>query len=277
MSLAERLIDCTSNQRKFIVVAGDVMIDRWVHGHLDDSQDGCHKFVQRSACETVGGAGNAVRSLENWNVHTELYGHWNRGTKTRFVDELGSTSFIAFRHDCDVIAGPEYNNDRGYCLNCVEQADGVLLCDYDKGFLTPQLILKIAERCRRRGIPCVADVKRDPSLYSGCITKANEEWYLKYGIASVVTRGQCLPSVRGTVVGNHLSAVKCVNHVGAGDCFSAHLVLALAHQFSLEDAAVVAHSAGRVYVQHPHNRPPFPQEVAADMCNVVFKIGRAHV
>lgn len=58
--------------------------------------------------------------------------------------------------------------------------------------------------------------------------------------------------------------VNCVSHVGAGDCFAAHLVLALAHGFSLEDAAAIAHSAGRVYVQHEHNRPPMPEEIAED-------------
>ena len=66
-----------------------------------------------------------------------------------------------------------------------------------------------------------------------------------------------------------LTSVKCVNHVGAGDCFSAHLVLALAYGFTLEDAAVIAHSAGRVYVQHQHSRPPLPQEVREDMASAL--------
>jgi sugar/nucleoside kinase (ribokinase family) len=59
-----------------------------------------------------------------------------------------------------------------------------------------------------------------------------------------------------------------VNHVGAGDCFAAHLTLALAYGFSLKEAAGLAHSAGRVYVQSFHNHPPFPTDIAADMSTV---------
>ena len=62
-----------------------------------------------------------------------------------------------------------------------------------------------------------------------------------------------------------LPKVNCINHVGAGDCFGAHLVLALMYGFSLEDAATIAHSAGRVYVQHLHNRPPLPEEIEEDL------------
>ena len=62
-----------------------------------------------------------------------------------------------------------------------------------------------------------------------------------------------------------LAPVECVNHVGAGDCFAAHLALAMAHSLSLVDAVAIAHSAGRVYVQHPHNRPPTPDEIKKDL------------
>ena len=63
--------------------------------------------------------------------------------------------------------------------------------------------------------------------------------------------------------------VEVKNHVGAGDCFAAHLILGLAYGLSLEDAATVAHSAGRVYVQFPHNRPPLPSEIVADFATAL--------
>jgi len=59
--------------------------------------------------------------------------------------------------------------------------------------------------------------------------------------------------------------VECKSHVGAGDCFAAHLTLALAHGIPLEQAAAIAHSAGRVYVQHLHGRPPYPIEIRKDL------------
>lgn len=115
----------------------------------------------------------------------------------------------------------------------------------------------------------MADVKRGPEVYGGCLTKGNTEWYLKHGIASVVTRGAEPPLVSGSPISLNLAPVSCVNHVGAGDCFAAHLVLGLTHGLSLTDAASVAHSAGRVYVKFRHNRPPFPKEIAADMSQIM--------
>lgn len=270
-NLAEKLIERVAASRRLILVVGDIMVDRWVYGHLDDSQDGCHKFVQSRIRDYPGGAGNAARCLTNWAVHTELVGQFekDRCVKTRFVDVLGDSKYICFRHDHDVHAGDgdEYAPTRKVVLEWVDGASGVLLCDYDKGFLSPDLINRVAEACRRRRIPCVADVKRGPDTYAGCITKANEAWYLRHGIASVVTRGGDSPAVSGTSVKSHLPPVKCVNHVGAGDCFAAHMTLALAYDFTMEESAAIAHSAGRVYVQRMPSCTwqPFPQEIAADM------------
>ncbi len=158
-------------------------------------------------------------------------------------------------------------------LDMIQNFDAVLLSDYDKGFLTPEFTREVIKRCNRRSIPCVADVKRGPELYQGAILKSNLDWTNKYGASNVTTRGAMWPWVHGKTDRYHGGRhdVKCVNHVGAGDCFAAHLTLALACGFSLEDAAAVAHSAGRVYVQHPHNRPPHPKEIAADMGNAVIR------
>ncbi len=128
--------------------------------------------------------------------------------------------------------------------------------------------------CRDLQIPCVADCKREPEVYDGCVLKCNGDYQDKYCELipfenMVITHGEKNPAVwSGPVpygIGQPLPSVRCVNHVGAGDCFAAHLTLALTCGFSLKDAAALAHSAGRVYVQYPHNRPPQPDEIAADL------------
>ena len=43
--------------------------------------------------------------------------------------------------------------------------------------------------------------------------------------------------------------------IGAGDCFTAFLALAYAHEFSLEDCAKIAFNAGLSYVKNIHNEP----------------------
>ena len=272
MGLISTLLRQLNKSRKRILVCGDVMVDHWVRGNVESCQDGCPKFVQKSYCTRPGGAGNAARCLKNWSVDTELFGQLgqDRPEKWRFVDADGK---IAFRWDDEahlsVVDRLHYKWSYDQSLELVKSAlvAGVLLSDYDKGFLSPELIHQVADLCWSEGIPCVADVKRAPTTYAKCILKSNEDWYLRHGIASVVTRGADSPLVSGLPLDQYYPCVKCVNHVGAGDCFSAHLVLGLTYGLSLKDSAAIAHSAGRVYVQHPYNRPPRPAEIMADMSN----------
>lgn len=270
MNLAERLLaELDRNQRR-VVVVGDAMIDRWVNGHLETSQDGCHKFVQEEVVETHGGAANAARCLSNWPTEVKLAAtsRYRWCVKTRFVDK----GKIVFRYDRDFTTKLKSASRLAEVLDVIKGADAVLLSDYDKGFLTPKIIGAVSTACRDRGIPCVADCKRGPEVYEGCILKGNDEWSKQYhqvwGMSDVViTQGWCLPFVDADHIPSCsvLSSVDCVNHVGAGDCFAAHLTLALSCEFSLKEAAALAHSTGRIYVQYPYNRPPMPAEVAADL------------
>lgn len=280
--LVEWLVSEIAKRKKSILVIGDTMIDRWVHGHTTQCQDGCTKFMQDSVVDTPGGAWNAEHCLVNWGVRTALYGFAQNDCpiKSRYVDE---NNRIVFRADDDgpVLRGVGYEWSRKLALEMIPFSMGVLLSDYDKGFLTPNFIRQTLELCHNLSIPCVADCKRQPEVYLGCILKINDDWWNHYGdyfttdesikVNTVLTRGGMPPVVNGGHSQN-LDKVKLVNHVGAGDCFSAHLTLALACGFSLEDAAALAHSAGRVYVQHPHNRSPYPHEIAADMVSAVVGV-----
>ena len=281
-NLAARLVAEVSKKRKRIVVCGDAMIDHWVHGRVAECQDGCPKFVEESRVETPGGAANAVQCLQHWDVLTDLFGRGgaDQPQKWRFVDADGK---IVWRWDDEPPllrtnwdpSPLRYKWNYEHALEMVGCADGVLLSDYDKGFLTPEFIQEVADLCKARGVPCVADCKRAPEVYGSVILKGNLAWAYRWTYqAEVITRGRYNPFVEGDECGIDLLQVSLVNHVGAGDCFAAHLTLALAYGFSLKDAAAVAHSAGRVYVQFAHNRAPLPQEVVVDMQPAVGGSGR---
>lgn len=284
MNLVEQLWNLVRGERKRVVVIGDAMVDRWVHGNTHTGcQEGCTKFEQTEVVTTPGGAANAEACFKHWPINTILcaVSEQDRCVKTRFMDTFGR---IVYRWDDDKAPPPqEWVLD--LAVDWVRCAGGVLLSDYDKGFLTPEFIQRVLEVCQERKIPCVADCKREPEVYKGCILKCNEQYQhahnrslshtIEDGCSVVITAGPDTPLVwnngkleppRNRTPSS--STVSCVNHVGAGDCFAAHLTLALAYGFSLKEAAVIAHSAGRVYVQHPHNRPPYPGEVAADMARV---------
>jgi len=276
MNLVESLIQRVRESQKRILICGDAMVDRWVHGHSDICQDGCRKFVEESRIESPGGAANAARSLDNWEgVCVELFTYEKEyyPVKWRFVED----GRIVFRWDeeleSDVLRQESNPIRTSYVLEIIEHSAGVLLSDYDKGFLTPEFITDIAERCKESDIPCVADCKRAPEVYGGCILKGNAEYWKRHCDlmpGRIITCGHADPWITGEDnISGKRPQVPCINHVGAGDCFAAHLVLALAYRFSLKEAAAIAHSAGRVYVQHPHNRPPQPHEIAADMAGGV--------
>lgn len=251
---------------KNIVIIGDVMVDRWVRGQMEPSQDGCDKFVQYSMVEVPGGAANAERSLASWGVRTSLYGYSSTDcpVKTRYL----CNGRIVFRADNDRANDRHYDWAYSLAEEMVGSAGAVLLSDYDKGFLQPAFMRRVIDVCRERGIPCVVDCKRHPELYRGAILKCNYEYSMHPDtcyMAEVITRGQEVPFVMGNPVPYSATPVECLNHVGAGDCFAAHLTLALAHGFTLVQAAILAHSAGRVYVQYPDNKPPELNKIDYDL------------
>ena len=287
MNAIDRLIELDRTTAKRIAVIGDSLTDIYIHGRLESCQDDCQKFVEESRVECDGGARNAARSLENWSAETIMFFDLRGDSivKTRFV----ANGKCALRHDNDAISF-DLSLARRETMKFLDswKPNAVLISDYDKGFLTPEFIRQIIDYAHQRGIPVVADAKREPTMYRGAVLKCNRPYADKYAndLAGrpwcVITNGGGCP-VRpstsapyfddGQTVGcwtvrHHNAKVKCVNHVGAGDCFAAHLTLALAHGMSLEDAAAIAHSAGRVYVQYPHNRPPHPHEIRADFLDL---------
>lgn len=272
--LVDRIVEKLNKCARRVLVIGDVMIDRWIIGRTEKCQDDCVKFAEENYIELPGGAGNAGRCLGRWpNLLVEVVGQQKqqRPTKTRFIEN----GKILFRYDSEQSITSPWESHKGYPKYIFSELDdycAVLLSDYAKGMLSEGFIKGVAERCKTLGIPCVADCKRGPKVYEGCILKGNKEWASRHDLSAaskiVITQGEGPPYGRDEGWSwslNPKSEVSLANHVGAGDCFAAHLVLGLACGLTLEESAAVAHSAGRVYVQHFPNYPPSPEEIAADL------------
>lgn len=259
-----------------ILVIGDAMTDRYINGRTESCQEGCQKFMEESRADVPGGAHNAARSISHWYAKvtcpylSDAYG-LGGPIKTRFMID----GKCVFRYDCDTIRF-DLNVMRDEAIRILKgwQPEGVLLSDYDKGLLTPEFIKQVVSICKENSIPCVADAKREPGLYRGAIIKGNAVYFHKYAeqartmtSQAISTNGRYVPVVwdRGKASTPVVTQeVPCVNHVGAGDCFAAHLTLALSYGFSLNDAAAIAHCAGRCYVQRPYNEPPSIEDMRRD-------------
>lgn len=277
MNPVEHIIHEDNKKPRRILVVGDGMMDVYVHGKLSKCQDGCDKITEENYVEVGGGACNAARSLMHWRARKVCLFVPGVSTKTRFmVDGKVHLRYDDERYDVN------YNPLRDEVLECIREwkPEGILLSDYDKGVFCRDFVRKIVAECKRSKVPCVADAKLHPDYYSGTVIKGNEVWFEKFRTDMihskdkiVVTMGADEPNIWDDgwrpYHNDKLPTVKCVNHVGAGDCFAAHLTLALACGLSLKDAAAAAHSAGRVYVQRQHNSPPHPQDILRDATSMV--------
>ncbi len=310
LDIIDRLLAADAASPMRLAVIGDAMEDFYIHGTMHPSQDGVQKFLRGETVRVPGGAANAARQLEHvasqaWLVSplprpwTVVHGEAWRGfsqelclnhcpdgaipVKTRWLVD----GRIVWRQDEEKpaygLSQQELAECRRLCLQAVRQMrfDGVLISDYDKGWLDAQTIGEIVQWCNAYDVPVVADAKRSPRLYEGAVLKCNEAYRDSYPHQSIVplpgmviTRGDGSPVIAGDPAWSfdRKPDVSLVSHVGAGDCFASWLLLGLVHGLSLADAATVAHSAGRVFVQHPHNRPPWPHEVRRDVDPVGGKV-----
>lgn len=295
-----------------IVVVGDSLLDRFVHGRLKACQDGCPAFQAAEVVTVPGGAANAANCLRHTDAHIVLLGPvadelnsiksfsdrvdtssaiWCAANpiKTRFLDD--TTGRIVFRQDSEsAMYGLSFSdvydlrNETILFLKHLPKLDAIYVADYDKGFLDGNCIRLISQVGFERDVPVVIDPKRHPGcLYEG-ILKCNGDYMSRYHAeatnarAAIVTHGALLPTILGdepVIFEESLPPVTCVNHVGAGDCFGVFAALSLTKGLSIAESARIAHAAGRVYVTHEHNRAPYPHEVARDRDPVWGKVLRA--
>lgn len=182
-------------------------------------------------------------------------------------------------------------------------ADVVILSDYAKGLFDAPTLRALIGACQERHIPVIADPhsSRHPHDFAGVtVFKPNEHYVQERGgqtfsfpgnlhwfkktlsptTKMVYTRGDQPPC---GFIGDrqHAETFACNDRyrpvpvrsvVGAGDCFAAHLALAVAHGLDFQEACEIAYSAGRVYVTRPYNEPVMPHEVHADLNPVGAKI-----
>jgi D-beta-D-heptose 7-phosphate kinase / D-beta-D-heptose 1-phosphate adenosyltransferase len=174
-----------------VLVVGDVMLDRHVHGHVRRiSPEAPVPVVSLSGeVHTPGGAGNVAATLAGLGCPVTLAGlvgadvegallrdalhakgvarlalHEGPGlqtiSKTRILSE-GQQQLLRLDRDGDraaFAAAAEGLLER--VLPLVEGQAAVVLADYEKGAISLAMARAVIDRCRERGIPCVVDPKK---------------------------------------------------------------------------------------------------------------------
>ncbi|WP_348720863.1 bifunctional heptose 7-phosphate kinase/heptose 1-phosphate adenyltransferase [uncultured Candidatus Puniceispirillum sp.] len=188
-------------QDSHILVVGDVMLDRFVDGHVSRiSPEAPVPILEKSAVKQMpGGSANVACNLAFLGAKTTLIGVIGDDESGQLlVAELGKNPSITFLPH--IVAGRPTTLKTRYraagqqilrvddedmsplasdatkailsqievSLKSTPAVDAVIISDYAKGCLTPTIIQKIVALCKKAGIKSVADPKlADFSAYHG--------------------------------------------------------------------------------------------------------------
>ena len=289
-----------------LLVVGDLMIDEYVWGDVDRISPEAPVPVVSVTREdyTLGGSGNVVNNLAALGAGIQVAGVTGTGSggtlMARRIASLGvdaggviqdpnrpttrKTRIIAasqqvLRIDRETrqdISGETRAAIAAYVRSAIPDVDAVLISDYGKGLLTPDLLADIIARTREAGKPAIVDPKgldfekyRDAFLITpnkkeaglaagieitdpGTLDRAAAAIFDKTGAQNLLITcgkdGMALYEDRKGPTTIHSRARQVFDVSGAGDTVVAVTGLALSAGRTLREAAALANLAAGIVV-----------------------------
>ena len=295
------LLDAAARTR--VAVIGDAMLDVYLRGDVDRiSPEAPVPVVRvRERRYALGGAANVAQNLRALGSACELVGAVGDDaggrqlrqmlgaigapdrslvgvtrpttTKTRIVARSQQMVRVDEEEDAD-LEGDEVERLLKAVTTAVQQADALVLEDYNKGVLVPRVIETSMRAAQAKKIPIVVDPKyRNFFLYRGAtIFKPNrreleaalgaevdldhpnalpasfERLGVQHMLLTLGDRGMALISAGGSIKRVPTMAREVYDVVGAGDTVTAYLAAVLGGGGSPVEAAVIANYAAGVEV-----------------------------
>jgi D-beta-D-heptose 7-phosphate kinase/D-beta-D-heptose 1-phosphate adenosyltransferase len=253
----------TQPQKQFkILLIGDDCLDVYQFGSVDriSPEAPVPVFKYGHKDEVAGMAGNVKANLEALGCMV-VYMHGGASIKTRLIDQRSKQHIL--RVDQDHISDPLDFDSIPYTLsNC----DAVVISDYNKGYVTYELIEKIIAHSNHGvNFPVFIDTKKtDLERFQGAWVKINSLEYtlLKSECSGlIVTKGE-----QGAWVPHHefrepAPKVEVSDVCGAGDTFLSALTYKWCETKDIRDAIRFAIKASAITVQHLGNYAPTLQEI----------------
>ena len=264
MSLSARLKD------RRVVIAGDVMLDRFLFGRVDRISPEAPVPVLRFEREErrLGGAANVAANVRALGGHPVLAGvvgadEWGAllradldaaGIESALVTDASRPTTCKVRlatsrnqqvarvdYESDDEIGPAERDALLHaCTSAFTGGGALVISDYLKGTITAPLYEALVAAARGASIPVIADPKTpDPARYRGAtvVTPNHHE-------AEAMSRMR----IRTDDDARAAAAREVSDVTGAGDTVVAALALGLAGGLSLLDAADLANRAAAVVV-----------------------------
>jgi len=296
-------------ERLPVAVIGDVMLDHFLVGDVDRISPEAPVPVVRFRRDEyrLGGAANVAWNVVSLDGTASLVGATGRDEAAEQLGRALDTAGIDSRQlipDPDrpttrkvrvvtlrnqQVARIDYENDRditgttlaavaAHALEVGRRARAIVLSDYRKGVVTPEVIAAAREAAASAGVPLLVDPKvPQPDRYHGVtvltpnhreaeamtqrvirtrddVRDAARALHAETGASIVITRGDAgmwvLDAGAATTVERELPAAarEVADVTGAGDTVIAVLALGLAAGASLADAAALATAAAGLVV-----------------------------
>jgi len=310
--------------RPRVVVVGDLILDRYITGTVDrfSPEAPIQVLTVERDERRLGGAGSVAQALAVLGAHATLVGvvglddsgaeirrqaqalgitlvaleDASRPTslKTRHLARSHSTPQQVLRVDREdarpIVADVERRVFEALD-RALEGADAALLSDYQKGLLTPAVILHVVAWGRRTGKPVVVDPKGDDfSRYAGATgikpnraqaakiagfpiptaveaARAADQLIARFGfdfaLVTLDRDGMCLKDRDGAATVLRTSPREVFDVTGAGDMVLAVLGLALGSGATSAEAAALANVAAGLEVEKVGVVPIARSEIAA--------------
>lgn len=308
-------------QTASVLVVGDIMLDRFVYGHVEriSPESPVPVLAVKREEKMLGGAGNAVSNLAGLKTGARLLGVIGQDDEGQQVKEqienLGFSAADLIIDDTRpttvksrFLAGhqqllrTDFENKTAIsdatakavissAEKALKEVNAVILSDYGKGLLRPDVIEAIIAAAKKTGIPVIVDPKgQDFSIYKGAfavtpnkkelseatrgmptltdedVIAAANKIISQDGIEAVVaTRsadGMSVIQKNKEPVHLHTTDIEVFDVSGAGDTVIATIAAALAAGADLVQAASLANVAGSVVVTKVGTAPIRSEELA---------------
>ncbi|MBL7206837.1 MAG: hypothetical protein ISS36_04525 [Candidatus Aenigmarchaeota archaeon] len=298
------VIDKFSDRR--VVVVGDVMLDIY---EIAEPAPDVYQFPVFSVIDTkhfLGGAGNVAANARSLGAEVYLFGEtgsdmsgekMDRLLKEGGIENKTSPCGVATTTKRLVVTGNGHTmridrEDREpishhmveYILREIDEIgpEAMIIADYGKGVVTPELCRGIIERGKARGFPVFVDPKSDFGKFRGStMIKPNRRELMEFCSVSPqdTLDRYCIDAflVTADIDGmdlytdtdhSHTPAFEKepVNDVGAGDTVIATCALAVTSGASFEDAMEIASHAAAIAVRNEYVHAVTAEELEASLC-----------
>jgi len=236
-----------------IIVIGESCKDVFVYGNCNrlSPEAPVPVMIPIDVKENLGMSGNVVKNIQALDSKVNII-HWHQKesiTKKRYVEKKSNHMFLRVDEGEENITPFELNISK---TNAIRNVDGVIISDYDKGFLSEEVLIEITKNAkfsiidskRKMGsnlITCFDFIKLNESEFSRC--DVNQHHLKKI----LVTLGSKGAKYIDTVYPSP-DPKETIDVSGAGDTFTASFTLNYLKTKNVEESIIYANKMSSIVV-----------------------------